>query len=190
MPVPRQPGQSRFDSHDLRGASDTELAQFALDWARHELRPLNMPSVLLARAVSYEEMPQLGLGCPPNFSMVNPPPVMVAILRGEFDFRGVGPGFRYAQAPVAGKEQYAYYVFDVWNALPVITMSSDDGAPFRQAHTHQPKSSARSEIRAVCLRRTFCSGPTSFKVRYRLIIPPVKRPRTGQLLTTRNYPAT
>ena len=78
-------------------------------------------------------MPQLGLGCPPNFSMVNPPPVMVAILRGEFDFRGVGPGFRYAQAPVTGKEQYAYYVFDVWNALPVITMSSGDGALFRQA---------------------------------------------------------
>ncbi len=135
--VPSQPGRFMYGSRDLRGASDAEFAQYALDWARHRLRPLNTPSVLLARAVTYEQMPIVGLGCPPNFATIELPPVMVAILRGEFDFRGVGPGFRYARAPVAGKETYAYYVFDVWSAAPVVTISSADGSIFKQA-LHDP----------------------------------------------------
>jgi len=132
MPVPRQPGQSRFDSRDLRGASDAEFAQYALEWARWQLQPLNTPSVLLARAVTAEEMPQLGLGCTPNFMTIEEPPVMAAIIRGEFDFRGAGPGFRDIK-PIAGKEWYVLYIFDVWSARPVVTIASEDGAAFKQA---------------------------------------------------------
>ncbi|MDQ2806353.1 MAG: hypothetical protein M3Z04_05465 [Chloroflexota bacterium] len=142
--VPTQPGRFMFGSRDLRGASDAEFAQYAQDWARHQLQAKNTPSILLARAVTYEEMPTLGLGCPPNFATIELPPVMVAILRGEFDFRGAGPGFRHASAPVAGKERYVYYLFDVWSATPVVTMASDDGAVFRQA-LHDPTLPNRPE---------------------------------------------
>jgi len=144
--VPSQPGRFMFGSRDLRGATNAEFAQFAQDWARHQLQAKNTPSVLLARAVTYEEMPTLGLGCPPNFATIELPPVMVAILRGEFDFRGAGPGFRYSRAPVAGKERYVYYVFDVWSATPVVTMASEDGAAFKQA-LHDPTLSDRAEAR-------------------------------------------
>ncbi len=148
--VPSQPGRFMYGSPNLRGASDLEFAQFVQDFALKRLQAKNTPKILLARAVTAEEMPSLGLGCTPNFMTIEEPPVMAAILQGEFDFRGAGPGFRNIK-PVAGKAWYVYYLFDVWSARPVVTIASPDGAEFKQA-LHDPtlpdKPAAR--LPAVC----------------------------------------
>ena len=135
--VPSQPGRFMYGSRDLRGASDAEFAQYVQDFARHRLKAKNNVDVFLARAVTYEEMPQLGLGCTPNFMTVEEPPLMAAIIRGEFDFRDSGPGFRSIGASVAGEKWYVLYLFDVWSAQPLETIASADGAVVKQA-LHDP----------------------------------------------------
>ncbi len=131
--VSTQPGRFMYGSADLRGATNAQFAQFAQDWTRHQLKAVNAPEVLLAQVVTPDQLPRMGLGCPPVFVTVEEPPLMVAILRGEFDFRRAAPGFGNIPAPIAGTDRYVMYVFDVWSGRPVVITTSEDGAEFKQA---------------------------------------------------------
>lgn len=136
LPVNKAPagtGSFKYGSPNLNGATDAQFAEFAADWARHRLKPKGAPEVLFARSVTYGEIPILGLGCPPNYDTIEEPPLMMAILRGEFDVREAGPGFTRAAPPVAGKESYVVYIFDVWAGRPAITIVSQDGAVVKRA---------------------------------------------------------
>lgn len=124
---------ARIGKSPLVGATDAKLGQFAQDWARQQLRAKGTPEVLLARSVTPAEMPGLGLGCAPNFITIEEPPLMAVILRGEFTFRGSGPGWGNIPPPVAGQKQYVLYIFDVWAGRPTITIASVDGAAMKQA---------------------------------------------------------
>ncbi len=149
--VPKQTGRFMYGSADLRGATNAEFAQFAQDWARHQLKAVNAPEVLLAQAVTPNELPRLGLGCPPVFVTVEEPPLMVAILRGEFDFRRAAPGFGNIPAPITGTDRYVMYVFDVWSGRPVVIITSENGAEFKQAlHDSSIPDKPEARLPVVC----------------------------------------
>ncbi|MBF6612306.1 MAG: hypothetical protein IVW55_04180 [Chloroflexi bacterium] len=128
-------GTSRFvyGSKNIVGASDAELTYFVRDWANHQLKPKGEPEVLFAKSVSYDEMPVLGLGCPPNFAAIEEPPLMVAIVRGEFDYRGAAPGFGQLPPPTPGKKSYVMYIFDEWAGVPAAILPSENGALVKKA---------------------------------------------------------
>lgn len=131
--APSSGGRFKYGSTNLVGASDAEIAQFAQDWVLHRLQPKGTPEVLLARSISYDEISVLGLGCPPAFNTIEEPPLMLAIVRGEFDFRGAEPGFRNEAPPIAGQKRYVVYIFDAWAGRPAVTIASEDGAIVKKA---------------------------------------------------------
>lgn len=134
-PATSAQGTSRFvyGSKNIVGASDAELTYFVRDWANHQLKPTGEPEVLFAKSVSYDEIPALGLGCPPNFGTIEEPPLMVAIVRGEFDYRGAAPGFEQLPRPIPGKKRYVMYIFDEWAGVPAAILTSEDGALVKKA---------------------------------------------------------
>jgi hypothetical protein len=134
--VTQQPGSAnrfRYGSPNLTGATKAEFAEFARDWARVRLQPKGVPELLLARSITYEEIPTLGLGCPPPITTIEEPPLMLAILKGEFDLTGAGPGFGRGDSPRLGEKQYVMLLFDVWAARPMVIISSETGDILKKA---------------------------------------------------------
>lgn len=146
-------GQTRrfaYGSPNLVGATDPEFAEFVRDWASNRLKPKGIPEVLFARQVSYDEIPALGLGCPPNVPTVEQPPLMLAILRGDFDLRGAGPGFGRGNPHAAGAKNYVVYIFDVWAARPMVTITSETGDIVKKALKDPSLPDLDQPLPAVC----------------------------------------
>lgn len=132
------PNTCNYCSHNLVGKTAAEVAQFAQDLARQQLKAKGTPQVLLTpRAVDDQALADLGLGCGTASTAIEQPPLIVTILKGEFDFGGAAPGFWQLPPPVPGKPRYVVYVFDAWAGSPTVILASQDGAVVKKA-LHDP----------------------------------------------------
>lgn len=114
----------------LAGKSPEEVAGYVVrKVAPSLLGPHGPIQVRLARPITREEMPQLGLGCLPNTSGIEEPPYMLVILEGDFDLSGIP---RTDQLPPGTRFRFSALIIDVWAAGATSIRSSADGALFRQ----------------------------------------------------------
>lgn len=114
----------------LLGASSEQIAQRAIEYTYLRFRVLSgTPVVLLSRPVLASELPSLGLGSVPYPD--NNPPLHLVILRGDFDVRGVLPGWDLP--PAQSRVQYVGYVFDLRAGVPTLYLTSYQGGLFKRA---------------------------------------------------------
>lgn len=119
--------------HNLIGKTASEVGQFAQNYAKQQLRAIATPQVLLTRLVDTQALADLGLGCGVSLTAIEQPPMILTILKGDFDFRGAAPGFSQLPRPVANKDSYVVYVFDAWVDTPMVILPSYDGALVKKA---------------------------------------------------------
>lgn len=125
-----QASSYNYGARNLIGATPQEISRFAQQYAEHNLKLRGgTAQVLLNRSVKRQDLATLGIGCLPSSSTIEDPPLVLVILKGEFDF-GSMPG-----SQVAGGAPYTYiaYVFDTWSAQPTFLLGSRNGAQFRTA---------------------------------------------------------
>ncbi len=83
-------------------------------------------AVPLARAVTKEELPLLGL---PEIDFGGEdPPLALVVLKGEFDVRNLRGG---AASDTPWEVKFIAYVFDLKAGVPTLTLVSPDGSIFR-----------------------------------------------------------
>jgi len=114
---------------NLVGASPQEVGHYAQQYAQAELSQdgsTTIPQVLLSRPIVPAEMASLGMGCI-YFGTIEEPPLMLVILKGDFDLRGVPGG------GMAGPSQVEYMglTFDIWSARVTHFVSSPKGGFFQ-----------------------------------------------------------
>lgn len=115
--------------HILAGEAPEQIAQYAIrNFAPGYLGPQGPVEVVLARPVTREQMPGLGLGCLPENVSSEEPPYVLVILKGDFDMSGV-PGR--VRLPSNIRFTYALFVIDVWSAGPTVVVGSTKGGEFR-----------------------------------------------------------
>jgi hypothetical protein len=116
--TPTQAPATTFVYRSLVDLSPPELAQYALDFALtgREIRIVSgVPEARLARPIFARELAPLGL--PDLRNPDNDPPLVMAVLRGNFAWYG----------PL----QYVAFIFDAREGDPVRIWGSPDGAHFR-----------------------------------------------------------
>lgn len=118
-----------YGARNLIGATPQEISRFAQQYAEHNLKLRGgTAQVLLNRSVKRQELATLGIGCLPSSSTVEDPPLVLVILKGEFDFSSM------LSSQVGGASySYVAYVFDTWSAQPAFLLGSRNGAQFRTA---------------------------------------------------------
>ncbi|SRR5579883_829474 len=126
-------------THDIPAQEKARRAsvpvQQVAQWAREQVPQYyamasGTPEVRLTRPVRASELASLGL---PLVSQVDgEPPLVLVILRGDFDLnRGMGSGgYRgYSQEPA--RAQYVGIIYDLWAGLPIWYGTSLTGGRFR-----------------------------------------------------------
>lgn len=108
-----------------------EVRQVALSYTRVNYPVLSgTPQVVLTRPVTNNDLP--GLGLPPiNHASIEEPPLMLAIVKGNFG----QPIHRSGLASGQSSQGYRYigYIFDLWAGSPMLTIASPVGGEFRIA---------------------------------------------------------
>ncbi len=113
----------------LTGASQPQVAQFAVEYTQQEFRVLSgSPQVVLTRSVKAGELEGLGLD-PVNLASIEEPPLMLVIVKGDF-----GLGTTTASTLDRDRWRFSYisYVFDEWSARSASTVASAKGGVFRK----------------------------------------------------------
>jgi len=113
------------------GATPAQASQYTIDWARrfHQIHS-GTPQVLLARSATTEELPGLGLDCIAPAGEYDKIPLIMVILKGDFDFNQlsvVGSSYK----DVANS--YVLYLVDLKDAGPIYARGSLQGGLFRKA---------------------------------------------------------
>jgi len=119
-----------YGAKNLNGASPEQVGQFAIEYAQHHVKVRDTPQVVLARRIKPGDLPKLGLGCPLTMASIEEPPLMLVILKGNFDVSRVRSG-----SSVIGINEVPYisYVFDHWSAAHMLFQTSVTGGRFRIA---------------------------------------------------------
>ena len=132
----RRPASDKRKGRDLVEASSEDIAGYAKLFASQQLKAKGDQEVRLVRNVTREQVAELGFGCLPDFSSIEQPPLILVILKGEYDFSsampGGGPGRSEPLLP-PGHKSYVAYVFDAWAAFPVLMGSTIDGSNVKKA---------------------------------------------------------
>ena len=111
----------------LVGASPEEVGQAAKDYTAGQFKVLSgTPTVLLARPVTKEDLPKLGLP-EIGFSASEDPPLMLVALKGDFDVSSL----QMSGGASPWKVGYIVYVFDLKAGMPTLTLVSPRGGTFR-----------------------------------------------------------
>ena len=120
----------RFQIRPLLTSSPQDVGQAAIEWTRNNYVILSgTPQVVLARPVRAADLPALGL--PVTGFVGEEPPLMLVILKGDFDVSNmIGAGLASAWNR---RVAYIAYVFDLRAGVPTLTMTSLRGGDFRQA---------------------------------------------------------
>jgi hypothetical protein len=130
--VRSQQGKSPFKPHSLVSALPTEIGQAAID---HTLAQFSImsgsPQVLLTRSITVKDLPSLGLP-KINFAALEPP-LMLVILKGDFDISNLPGGGNIPKSNWHWRVGYIAYVMDLKAGLPTLTMGSPQGGIFRKA---------------------------------------------------------
>jgi hypothetical protein len=123
LPTPYLPGASVTN---LVGASSEQVGQFAQEFVRYDynLDTLSEPQVALAKTINRSEIVTLGLGCIDDWASIEEPPLVLIVLKGDFEHRKLGRGKQL---------HYVAYVFDTWGVQPMFFRGSATDEPFRIA---------------------------------------------------------
>lgn len=131
-----KPASDKRKGRDLVNVSAEEIGEYAKLFASQHLKAKGDQEIRLVRNVTREQVAELGLGCVPDFSSIEQPPLVLVILKGEFDFDNAFPG-AISAAPEnereSGKKSYVAYLFDAWAAFPAAMYESQDGSRFKKA---------------------------------------------------------
>ncbi len=121
-----------YGTRNLIGASPQEVGEFAQEYvsAQHHVRS-GTPQILLTRSIKRADISALGLGCVGSSPTIEEPPLMLVILKGDFDFSNM-LGAQVAREANSGSG-YVAYAFDLWAAEPMYQKFSRNGAYFRLA---------------------------------------------------------
>lgn len=127
------PPTCHYCAGNLVGKTADEIGQYALQYTQnnHIVRS-GTPQILLSRPITREAYTALGLGCLPEFGVIEPPPLALVILKGDFDLNSFGG----AHAPIRqdlGEIIYLGYVFDLWAGMPTSWQTTKSGGTFRTA---------------------------------------------------------
>lgn len=120
-PLPNNP-------RPLVGASMDEVERYVIEWAKAELRVTGEPTVILARDVRLDELPELGLtriGGDPERSYV------LVVLKGDFGLYRTLPGFDKDPSKWHSRVDYIAYIFDRQAGMPTLMQASPSGGEFR-----------------------------------------------------------
>lgn len=109
-------------------ASPQEIAQLALQRVHTQAGSKVKPEVLLARRTTELEMYSLGGGCPGNIDVVDPAPLMLVLLHGDFELGGLGPD-------MGGPASYVLMVYDLWAGYPTYIAAGMAGDSFSKLLT-------------------------------------------------------
>jgi hypothetical protein len=104
----------------------------AIDYANRAFPDKSQaPEAVVARPITNEEL--TGLGLPSGFFLdcIDPPPMMLVILKGDFDISGLSRSIKPAQSPARAK--YILYVYDLREGAPTLITASVNGGAFRRA---------------------------------------------------------
>lgn len=126
-PAVKPPGPYTYGARNLVGASPEQVGQFAVDYfvSANQVRS-GTPQVLDTRPIKGDELPELDLGCPLESGVIEEPPLMLVVLRGDFDLNFAGSMTRNSPSG----SSYVAAIFDVWSAQPTFITSSQDGTGF------------------------------------------------------------
>jgi hypothetical protein len=125
------PDTCGYCNRNLVGASSKQIGQVVLDYARAELDARGTTQLLLVRSIAWGDMPELGLGCLPDFASIEDPPLALVILKGDFNLAGGIPGAQ--SAPDQQKRvTYVIQVLDLWPAGSVYLTGSQTGGILRR----------------------------------------------------------
>jgi len=121
-PIPLSPA-------NLLGKSSPEVGQYVLNDILPALaRTLSgTPQALLARPIQRDEAPALIHECIPDLAAIEDPPLMLVILKGDFEDHG--PSLTMTRERV----HYIAVVMDVWAGGPILEVMSKTGGPYREA---------------------------------------------------------
>jgi hypothetical protein len=113
------------------GATPAQASQYTISWARrfHQIHS-GTPQVLLARPATTEELPSLGLDCIAPAGEYDKIPLVMVILKGDFDFNQlsvIGSSYK------AVADSYVLYLVDLKDAGPIYVRGSLHGGLFRKA---------------------------------------------------------
>jgi len=114
----------------LAGKTVEQIADYSAEkFAPWHLGSQDPVQIRLARSVSRDELPQLGLGCLPSNMGREEPPYVLVILEGNFDLSSGVPTTA-ASSPDA-MYHFASMVVDVWAGEVTSMKASANGALFR-----------------------------------------------------------
>ena len=125
--VPDPPTDTPSLPHTLLNSSPDDIAKLAITVLEKQFKVHGVPTVLLSRLVSSDDIPTLGLDTIPYSA---PRPVWVVILKGSFDI-SQQPYSETATNPITAN--YILYMFDLCNGGAVVTAPSIDGQEFMTA---------------------------------------------------------
>lgn len=114
----------------LAGKSVEQIADYSAEkFAPWYLGSQDPVQIRLARSVSRDELPQLGLGCLPSNMGREEPPYVLVILEGNFDLSSGVPTT--AASSPGSMYHFASMVVDVWAGDVTSLKASANGAVFR-----------------------------------------------------------
>lgn len=128
-PLPMNNGVAKFQRRDLTGASLDQVKEVALDYTKKRFGIQGVtPEIILARPVTFAELPSLGLtGINPSGREI---PLMLVILKGDIDVTNLR-----SRLPASYRHtrvQYVAYVFDLLAGMPTLIQTSHRGGAFRR----------------------------------------------------------
>lgn len=117
---------------DLQKVSPEQLKTYSLQYAKQHFNPIDASTqVVLEKSVTSEELVNLGLDAV-NPGLIDQPPYVLVVFRGNFDITSNNVQFKYAPADLKKPWKYASVVFDLRSSEPASQIISPDGTIFRK----------------------------------------------------------
>lgn len=129
--LPTNTPLARSSAPSLVGATPQEVGRVALTITESQFPSISgTPAVALAQAVTSDELAKLGLPSRDYSYCTDPPPLMLVIIKGDFDMSSmIGP----VAATAKLHAQYIIYVFDLRAGAPTTVAYSQNGGKLRLA---------------------------------------------------------
>jgi hypothetical protein len=124
---PRPPASCTSCNTHLLNMTLDQLGDYAVDSLKTSGSLAGAsPEVLLTRMITREDYPAVGLGCPPDPSSIEQPPLALVILKGNLRYNGPGMQSTFSES------HYAVIVLDLWAGAMTSQSFSVDGRGLAQ----------------------------------------------------------
>jgi hypothetical protein len=126
--VTKNVSANKIGNSSMLNASPQEIEKAALEYTSKNVATLNAtPQVVLSRSVTSDELSRLDFTS--IITSLNPPPLWLIILKGDFDVDKLPGGFTNRQV----KATYLALVYDLIAGTPTLVQTSLRGGDFRKA---------------------------------------------------------